>query len=71
MAQQGTRRLAILTPSFVADCLETLEEIGIRAKADFQAAGGDDLLAVPCVNSEPAWVRGVTDLVRGALTAPN
>jgi ferrochelatase len=71
MAQQGTRRLAILTPSFVADCLETLEEIGIRAREDFRAAGGDELLAVPCVNSEPAWVRGVTDLVRGALTTPS
>ena len=70
MAHAGTRRLAILTPSFVADCLETLEEIGIRAKADFKAAGGDDLLAVPCVNSEPAWVRGVADLVRGVLPTP-
>lgn len=69
MAQAGTRRLAVLCPSFVADCLETLEEIGIRAKEDFRAAGGEDLLAVPCVNSDPAWAAGVARIIREALPA--
>jgi ferrochelatase len=50
------KRLTVLCPSFVADCLETLEEIGIRAKEEFLAAGGEDLRLVPCVNADPAWV---------------
>jgi len=64
LPQQGTRRLAVLCPSFVADCLETIEEIGMRAKQQFVAAGGEDLLAVPCVNAERPWVQGLARLVR-------
>jgi ferrochelatase len=61
---EGTRRLAVLCPSFVADCLETIEEIGMQAKQTFVAAGGEDLLAVPCVNAERPWVRALAQLVR-------
>jgi ferrochelatase len=64
LAKDGRRRLLVLTPSFVADCLETLEEIGIRAHEDFVAAGGEDLRAVPCVNADPAWVAAVAAMVR-------
>jgi len=67
LAQKGVKRLAVLTPSFVADCLETLEEIGIRAEEDFKAAGGDALFAVPCVNVHPRWVESVSALVRNAI----
>ena len=63
MPSEGVRRLAVLCPSFVADCLETIEEIGMRAKEDFVAAGGEDLLLVPCVNAAPEWVTGVGDLL--------
>ncbi len=66
-AKRGVKRLAVLTPSFVADCLETLEEIGIRAKEDFVEAGGDDLLQVPCVNSDPSWMDAVANLARQSL----
>ena len=66
LAKTGTKRLAVMVPSFTADCLETLEEIGIRARADFKAAGGDELLAIPCVNSDPAWVAAVSDLATKA-----
>lgn len=69
LAQSGVKRLAVACPSFVADCLETLEEIGIRARESFAEAGGDELIAIPCVNSHPTWVRAVADLVRGALPA--
>lgn len=64
LAKDGKRRLLVLTPSFVSDCLETLEEIGIRAHEDFVAAGGEDLRAVPCVNAHPAWVSALGRLVR-------
>jgi ferrochelatase len=66
LAGAGVRRLAVLCPSFVADCLETLEEIGIRARAQWQALGGEDFLLVPSLNAEPDWVECVADLVRSA-----
>ena len=64
--ERGVRRLAVLTPSFIADCLETIEEIGIRGRRQWREAGGEDLLLVPCVNSNPVWVSAVADLVRQA-----
>jgi len=63
LVQQGIRRLAVLCPAFVADCLETLEEIGIRARADFLRAGGESLALVPSLNSHPSWVQAVTVLL--------
>ncbi len=71
LPKQGIKRLAILCPSFTADCLETLEEIGLRAKEDFIAAGGEDLIAIPCVNSHPRWVEAVVDLARTAGPPPS
>jgi ferrochelatase len=62
----GVRRLAVLCPAFVADCLETLEEIGIRAREQWLALGGETLELVPSLNASPAWVAAVADLVRGA-----
>jgi ferrochelatase len=70
LPKQGVKRLAVLTPSFTADCLETLEEIGLRAREDFRAAGGEDLLAIPCVNSSPAWARAVVELAKSAQAPP-
>lgn len=64
LAKAGKRRLAILCPAFVADCLETVEEIGIRAKAQWKSLGGDDLLLVPSLNAEPAWIDTVAKMVR-------
>lgn len=64
LAAAGKKRLAVFVPSFVADCLETLEEIGIRAREQFRAAGGEDLALVPSLNSTPAWVDAVLDLVQ-------
>ena len=66
LAEAGVRDLAVICPSFVADCLETVEEIGIRAVADFTAAGGERLRRVPCVNSEPDWADAVAELARSA-----
>ncbi len=66
LARAGVRRLAVMCPTFVADCLETLEEIGIRARDQWAAAGGEALLLVPSLNAEPTWARAVADLVRGA-----
>lgn len=63
LAKRGVKRLAVICPSFVADCLETLEEIGIRARQDFIRAGGEDLKLVPSLNSSDVWVDAVCELV--------
>ena len=59
LAAAGKKRLAVLCPAFVADCLETVEEIGIRAKEQFTAAGGEELVLVPSLNATPAWIDAV------------
>ena len=64
LAKAGKKRLAILCPAFVADCLETVEEIGIRARAQWSSLGGEDLLLVPSLNAEPAWIQTVANMVR-------
>lgn len=61
---RGVKRLAVLCPAFVTDCLETLEEIGIRAKEDFIGAGGEDLVQVPCLNDHPVWLDTLADMLK-------
>jgi ferrochelatase len=68
LARAGARRVAIAMPGFVCDCLETLEEIGLRLAESFHAAGGEELLVVPALNDHPAWIAALADLVR--RTAP-
>jgi ferrochelatase len=60
---KGVRRLAIMCPAFTADCLETLEEIGIRARDDWKAGGGDELVLVPSLNATAPWVDAVVQMV--------
>jgi ferrochelatase len=64
LARSGAKRLMVLCPAFTADCLETLEEIGIRADEDFREAGGEALELGPCLNSEPVWIRALAALLR-------
>ncbi|MBI5094219.1 MAG: ferrochelatase [Candidatus Hydrogenedentes bacterium] len=64
LARKGVKRLAVMCPAFVADCLETLEEIGIRAKESFIASGGEDLVLVPSLNAHPAWLDALAEMLR-------
>jgi protoporphyrin/coproporphyrin ferrochelatase len=64
--EKGVRRLAVLTPSFTADCLETIEEIGIRGRKQWEELGGEGFLLVPCVNSDELWVKTVAEMVKSA-----
>lgn len=57
MPEQGIKKLAVVTPAFVADCIETLEEIGIQAKEEFIANGGEELHVIPCLNDDPDWIK--------------
>lgn len=56
LAAQGVRRLALISPAFVSDCLETLEELGMRARDQFLAAGGEAFQLIPCMNDHPRWI---------------
>lgn len=66
LALKGVKRVAVACPSFVADCLETVEEIALRARDAFIQAGGEELRLIPSLNSNPAWVETVTNWIREA-----
>ena len=59
LARQGVRKLDVVCPGFVSDCLETLEEIGIEGRQAFIAAGGSELRVLPCLNEDPEWIRAL------------
>lgn len=63
LAQQKVKSLMVACPAFVADCLETLEEIGLGGKEDFLKWGGLEFQLVPCVNQEMSWVRGFKEIL--------
>jgi ferrochelatase len=62
LARDGLRRVDVICPGFVADCLETLEEIGIRARRRFEDAGGESLELVPCLNDSPDWIAALAEI---------
>jgi ferrochelatase len=68
LAAKGFKKVAVICPAFVADCLETLEEIGMQAREQWLSLGGEDLLLVPSLNGEPEWARAVADMVRPAVS---
>jgi ferrochelatase len=67
LAKQGTRRVDVVCPGFVSDCLETLEEIAIEARHAFLGAGGREFHALACLNESPEWIAALADIAAGAL----
>ena len=67
LARQGVESVDVACPGFVADCLETLEEIDIGARATFTKAGGRQFRFIPCLNTTPVWVNALADLTRRQL----
>jgi ferrochelatase len=63
MPAKGIKNLAVVTPAFVADCLETLEEIAMEAKHEFKAHGGENFLAIPCLNDSDEWCATVSNWI--------
>lgn len=59
----GVKEIAVLSPSFTADCLETLEEIALQGREQFLACGGEGFLYIPCLNDDPDWVRAVAEIL--------
>lgn len=66
LAQQGVKKILVMCPAFVADCIETLEEIGDRGKEQFREAGGEELVLVPCLNDDPNWAAALSTLCERA-----
>jgi len=62
LAKQGVGRVDIVCPGFPADCLETLEEIGMEGREDFLAAGGRELRLIPCLNERDDWIKALAAL---------
>jgi protoporphyrin/coproporphyrin ferrochelatase len=63
LAADGVKRLLVICPAFVADCLETLEEVTIRGRETFLQAGGHELVQIPCLNDHPLWISTLEKLV--------
>ena len=55
--------MAIVTPAFVSDCLETLEEIAMEGKEIFEEVGGDEFTTIPCLNDNDDWVDLISNWV--------
>jgi ferrochelatase len=69
LAERGVKKLLVICPAFVADCLETLEEIGLRGRDSFLAAGGTDFALIPCLNEHPLWLEALEKMVRRFMAA--
>jgi ferrochelatase len=66
LAAQGVKKLLVMCPAFVADCIETLEEIGDRGAEQFKEAGGEELILIPCLNDDPNWAKALNTLCERA-----
>jgi len=60
---RGVKKLLVICPAFVSDCLETIEEIGIRGRETFLEAGGSELTLIPCMNEQPEWLDALEKMV--------
>lgn len=67
LARSGVKRVDVICPGFVADCLETLEEISIEARRAFLSAGGREFHLVPCLNELPVWIEALARIARERL----
>ena len=74
LGRQKLRRLDVICPGFVADCLETLEEIAIEGRATFLSHGGGEYRYIPALNEHPAWISALGEIalenLQGWLAAP-
>ncbi len=67
LAKQGVKNLAVITPGFAADCLETLEEIAMENAEIFRHAGGENFAAIPCLNDSAPGMAVIRDIVSREL----
>ena len=63
LAKQGVKKLLVMCPAFVSDCLETIEEIGMRGRDTFLQAGGKEFAQIPCLNEHPLWIEALEGMI--------
>jgi ferrochelatase len=63
LPKRGVENLLVICPAFVSDCLETLEEIGIRGRETFLSAGGKEFMQIPCLNEHPRWLAALEKMI--------
>ena len=68
-AKEGKKNMVVVTPAFVTDCLETLEEIVMEAKEVFLEAGGENYYYVPCLNDDDNWAKLITKWAKLKLSS--
>jgi protoporphyrin/coproporphyrin ferrochelatase len=68
--REGIKKLIVVCPAFVSDCLETLEEIREEGREDFMHAGGEEYSVIPCLNAREDWIQTVVTLVNSQLKEP-
>lgn len=71
LPRKGIKRLSVASPSFVADCLETLEEIQMRLRDQFIEAGGEELRLIPALNAQERWVKALGEIIKKAQGETN
>jgi ferrochelatase len=64
LPKNGVKKLLVICPAFVSDCLETLEEIGMRGRDTFLQAGGADYKMISCLNEHPLWIAALEQMVK-------
>ncbi len=67
LAKRATERVDVLCPGFTSDCLETLEEINMEVRSAFMMAGGKEFNYIPCLNEDPLWLRGLSEIAEPHL----
>jgi ferrochelatase len=69
LGREGLRRIDVICPGFVGDCLETLEEIAMECREAFEEAGGGEFRYIPCLNERPDWIAALADLALDRLAS--
>jgi ferrochelatase len=67
LAEQGIKKIAVIAPGFFADCLETLEELGVENRRAFLEAGGENFALIPCLNDSDEAMDVLADILRREL----
>jgi ferrochelatase len=68
LPKRGVNKILVICPAFVSDCLETIEEIGLRGKETFLEAGGKEFKQIPCLNENPLWISALEKMARKFLS---
>jgi ferrochelatase len=67
LAREGVKRIDVICPGFTSDCLETLEEINMEVRRDFETNGGQEYHYIPCLNDRPVWITGLAEIAEQHL----